>query len=98
VKYAGIRIIWLTTSILLAYFSTIGGNEAILAFWLFVVCTYPFSAIWWFYVYDAVKPLASEPLIVTFGLTIVIVCAYLFWFVFIPKIFRMVKIKIGTRA
>ncbi len=98
VTFASIRIMWLLASILLAYFSTVGGDEAVLAFWLFVVCTYPFSAIWWFYVYDAVKSLASEHLIVTLGLTIVIACAYLFWFIFVPKIFRLVRTKMGARS
>lgn len=93
-----VRVIWVVASIIFAYVSTIGGDEAILAFWLFVVCTYPFSAIWWFYAYDALAPLASESIIVPFGLTTVIVCAYLFWFVFIPKIFRLIRNKSGKHS
>jgi drug/metabolite transporter (DMT)-like permease len=62
-----------------------GGDLSIEGFWLFLLWTYPFGLIWWFYVYDyalrVMPPEVADPA----GLIAAVVLAFLFWFVLLPR-------------
>ena len=81
-----ISLAWLVIAAVLGVASFLGGDTAILAGWLFLVWTAPFGILWWFYLYD--YALAFMPTIVAqrMGTALVVVTAFLFWFICIPLI------------
>jgi hypothetical protein len=83
-----IRAGWLALAAIFAYASTLGGDTSIWAGWAFLVWTFPFSGIWWFYLYDSVREHASASNAQLIGLPLIIVFAYVFWFVLIPIVWR----------
>ena len=89
-----VRVIWLFVALVLMYGLNAGGERAIAAFWILVVWTAPFGMLWRFTIYELmpefIKTLLDSPII---GSVLVIICAYLFWFVFIPKIWSWCRYR-----
>ena len=78
--------VWLAGAIVLPFMESAGGDISIFAGWVFLVWTAPFGAIWWFWLYNYttswIPPHISQPL----GESIVILVAFVFWFILFPKI------------
>ena len=83
---------WIGVALLLAYASTVGGDMSILAGWVFLVWTFPFSGLWWFYFYDVARQYMSTSVAQPIGSALIIVCAYAFWFVLIPMAWRKARL------
>jgi len=81
-----LSIVWLCLAIIFECFSTIGGDTSILSGWLLLIWTAPFSIIFEFYLYDWVLQYMTRPTAQILGSVFEVVGSYLFWFVFIPKI------------
>ena len=89
-----VRAVWVCIAVTLAYALSAGGERAIAAFWIFLFWTAPFGILWRFYLYDSapesVRLLLDD---VVMAPALVILCAYLFWFVLIPKIWPKRKVR-----
>jgi len=81
-----LSIVWLCIAIIFEFISTIGGDTSILSGWLLLIWTAPFSIVFRFYLYDWVLQFMTKPTAQFFGSVFEVVGSYLFWFVFIPKI------------
>jgi len=81
-----LSIVWLCIAIIFECISTIGGDTSILSGWLLLIWTAPFSMIFEFYLYDWVLQYMTKPTAQFLGSVFEVVGSYLFWFVFIPKI------------
>lgn len=87
-----IAAVWLVVAVLLGITSFAGGDTAIVSGWLFLLWTVPFGAIVWFYLYDYAPVWMPANVAQPLGTVVAIVLAFLFWFVFIPRVFRARKI------
>jgi hypothetical protein len=83
---------WFAVAVILAFASTVGGDTSILAGWAFLVWTFPFSGLWWFYFYDIARQYLSASVAQPIGSALIIVSAYVFWFVLIPMIWRRARL------
>jgi len=79
-----LRVVWLCVAIGLALVPSGSGDANLLAGWLFFAWTFPFSGVWWFYLYDVARQYMSVAVAQTIGSALIIVCAYAFWFWLIP--------------
>jgi hypothetical protein len=86
---------WLCIAVALEYSSTLGGDASILWGWTLLVWTAPFSIAFKFYLYDFALKYMSRPEAQVAGAVFEVVCAYLFWFVLIPKIWPKAS---GTKS
>lgn len=77
---------WLCVAIGLAFFPSGGIDTNLLVGWAFVVWTFLFSVAWSFYLYDIALQYMSKPIAQPVGSTLVIACAYVFWFVLVPYV------------
>lgn len=81
-----IRVGWLCIALGLEYTSTLGGDASILWGWILMIWTAPFSMVFQFYLYDIVLQYMTRPTAQLFGSVFEVVCTYVLWFIFIPKI------------
>lgn len=87
------RTLWLVVAVLLSVGSFAGGDTAVLCGWLWLAWTFPFGAVWWFYLYDLFRPLAATGVVQVTGTAVVIAAAYWFWLVLIPSLMRRRRLK-----
>lgn len=83
-----VRIGWLCIAVVLAYMPSGSGDANLLVGWAFFVWTFPFSGLWWFYIYDVARQYMSPSVAQPMGSAFVIVLAYTFWFMLIPIIWH----------
>jgi hypothetical protein len=86
---------WVAVAVPLAIATTVGGDTSIVMGFLWLGWTAPIGLIWQFWVYDHVLPLFGATTTNWLGLAFVLVGAYLFWFVAIPKISRAARRHTG---
>jgi len=79
-------VAWTCVAVALGFGSFAGGDASIVSGWLFLVWTIPFGAIWWFYLYDIVRQWVPDNVAQAGGTVLVIVAAFVFWFVVVPRI------------
>lgn len=77
---------WTCVAVALAVGSFAGGDTSIVSGWLFLAWTIPFGVIWWFYLYDIVRQWVPDNVAQVGGTVLVIVVAFVFWFVLVPRI------------
>lgn len=87
------RVVWLCIAIGLALMPSGSGDTNLMVGWAFFVWTFPFSGVWWFYLYDVARQYMSASVAQPIGSALIIVCAYVFWFVLIPMIRRALRLK-----
>ncbi len=87
-----VRVGWLCVAIGLAFIPNGSIDTNLLVGWAFVVWTFPFSVVWWFYLYDVARQYMSASIAQPIGSALVIVCAYAFWFVLIPMAWRKARL------
>jgi hypothetical protein len=87
---------WLVIAILLAIGSVAGGDTSIVAGFLWLAWTAPIGLIWQFWLYEPLWRLLGTGVTNWLGLLLVIVGAYLFWFVLVPAMFRTAKNRART--
>ena len=78
--------LWLIIAIILGGASFAGRDTSIIAGWLFLVWTLPFGVIWWFLFYDYAIKIVPASIAQPIGVTLVVVIAYAFWFVLVPRL------------
>lgn len=83
-----VHVVWLSVAIGLALMPGGSGDTNLLVGWVFFVWTFPFSGAWWFYLYDIALQYMSKPAAQAIGSALVIACAYAFWFLLIPWLWR----------
>ena len=83
-----VHVVWLCVAIGLAFLPSGGIDANLLVGWAFVLWTFPFSLVWWFYLYDIARQYMSASIAQPTGSALIIVCAYAFWFILIPMIWR----------
>ena len=88
-----IALLWLSVAVLLRLYGINGGDAAIVGGLLFLVWTAPFGMIWQFYVYDYTLAWMPTPIAQIFGDIAVISVAFLFWFVFVPRVSNFLSNK-----
>jgi hypothetical protein len=81
-----VRAGWLCIAIALEYASTLGGDASILWGWILLFWTAPFSMVFQFFLYDFALQYMTRPVAQLVGSIFEVVCAYIFWFVIIPKV------------
>jgi drug/metabolite transporter (DMT)-like permease len=81
-----IMVVWLTVAVILGVVSFLGGDASIVGGWLFLIWTAPFGVIWWFYLYDYTLAWMPAHIAQPIGTVAVIIIAFLFWFILIPRI------------
>ena len=86
-----ISIGWVLIATILVVMSAMGGDATIVGGLLWLVWTAPVGLIWQFALYDRVLPILGTEATNWFGVVGVYAGAYLFWFSFIPWIFRVVR-------
>jgi Na+/proline symporter len=86
-----VHVVWLCVAIGLALMPSGSGDTNLLLGWVFFVWTFPFSGVWWFYLYDVTRQYMSVSVAQSIGSALVIVCAYAFWFWLIPMIWAKAR-------
>ena len=86
VRVRWIAGIWLGVLVFLYIYGLQGGDAAILATWLTLIWTLPFSVIWFFWLERYVYTWIPSPIVDKAGAIAVAVLTFLFLFVFIPKL------------
>jgi hypothetical protein len=86
-----ISIGWLVVATLLVVMSARGGDATIVGGLLWLVWTAPVGLIWQFVLYEHVLPVFGTEATNWLGVVLVFIGAYLFWFFFIPWLFRYVR-------
>jgi hypothetical protein len=81
------RGIWLFLAVLMAVVP-VQGDSAILVGWLFLLWTFPFSGIWWFYLSHAAQPFLTPAIDNLLGSAFAIIAAYCFWLFLVPALMR----------
>jgi hypothetical protein len=89
---------WLVIAVLLVIMSARGGDAAIVGGLLWLVWTAPVGLIWQFLLYEHVLPIFGTEATNWLGVALVFVAAYLFWFYFIPWLFRLARRRSGAPA
>ena len=87
----GLSIGWLIIAVLLVVMLGRSGDSTIVGGLLWLVWTAPVGLIWQFILYDHVLPILGTEATNWLGVALVFVGAYLFWFFFIPWLFRFVR-------
>jgi hypothetical protein len=82
---------WVIIGIAAGAASLAGGDVSIEGFWLFLLWTYPFGMIWWFYVYDSALQVMPKEVAEPAGLIAAIALAFLFWFILLPRLFAKAR-------
>jgi hypothetical protein len=82
---------WLCVAIGLAFLPSGGIDTNLLTGWALVVWTFPFSVVWWSYLHDIALQHMSKPAAQFAGSALVITCAYGFWFVLVPLLWRKAR-------
>lgn len=82
---------WLVVAALLIVASTQGGDATIVSGLLWLVWTAPIGLIWQFLIYEHVLKALGTQGTNWLGVALVLVGAYLFWFLFIPWLFRAAR-------
>lgn len=83
---------WTCIAVALAFGSFVGGDTSIVSGWFFLAWTIPFGVIWWFCIYRVLPQWMHDNVIQVGGTVLVIVVAFVFWFIFVPRI----KATFGT--
>lgn len=78
--------LWLVIAVILGVASFAGRDTSIVAGWLFLVWTLPFGVVWWFVLYDYALKILPASIAQPIGIILVIVAAYVFWFVVVPRL------------
>jgi hypothetical protein len=86
-----LSIAWVVVACLLVAMSAIGGDATIVSGLLWLVWTAPVGLIWQFMVYEHVLRIWGTEATNWVGLALDLVGAFLFWFHFIPWLFRSVR-------
>lgn len=86
-----LRLGWLGLCIWLGFFAGGSGDEYLISGLAFLVLTFPFSVVWWRYIYDYALVLGDRDAVQLVGNGLVIFLAYLFWFEILPRLFRGVE-------
>lgn len=86
-----VHVGWLCVALGLAFMPSGSGDTNLLAGWVFFLWTFPFSGVWWFYLYDVALQYMSKSLAQSIGPLFAIVGAYAFWFLLIPWIWRKAR-------
>lgn len=89
------HVVWLCVAIGLALMPSGSGDTNLLVGWVFFAWTFPFSGVWWFYLYDVALQYMSVSVAKWIGSTFIIVCAYAFWFILIPMIWAKARTPRG---
>jgi len=88
-----VRLVWLFVAIGLALVPSGSGDMNLTVGWVFFIWTFPFSGVWWFYFYGIARQYMSASAAQSIGSALIIVCAYVFWFVLIPMMWRKARQK-----
>jgi hypothetical protein len=83
-------------AILLAIGSVAGGDTSIVTGFLWLAWTAPIGLIWQFWLYEPTWRLLGTGVTNWLGLLLVLVGAYLFWFLLVPAVFRAAKSRTRT--
>ena len=77
---------WVIIGVVAGAASLAGGDASIEGFWLFLLWTYPFGMIWWFYVYDSALQVMPKEIADPAGVAAALALAFLFWFILLPRL------------
>ncbi len=83
-----IALAWLIVAVLLRVYASQGGDASIVGGLLFLVWTAPFGMVWQFLLYDHALAWLPVQVAQLLGDVIVVVTAFYFWFIFIPRVRR----------
>lgn len=86
-----ISVGWLVVAVVLVIMSARGGDATIVGGLLWLVWTAPVGLIWQFLLYEHVLRILGTEATNWLGVALVFVGAYLFWFYFIPWLFRAAR-------
>lgn len=82
------RVLWLCVASAFAALPAATVDTNPLIGWLFFLWTFPGSGVWWLYIYDVFRNYMSDATVQLVGRIFIVACAYVFWFVLVPVIWR----------
>jgi hypothetical protein len=86
-----ISIVWVVVAVLLIVGSSKGGDLTIITGLLWLIWTAPVGMIWQFWLYPTVDRVLGTDVTDWFGIGLVFVGGYLFWFSLVPWLFRAAR-------
>jgi hypothetical protein len=93
-----ISVVWIIVLLYihLLSLSNGGGDNVIIAGFLYSIWTVPFGIIWWFYIYNYVITLSQDKYIVPIGIIVTDIVAFIFWFIVFPKLYIKLKVYLSV--